>query len=124
MMAIFRTSSVGIGELRVTHPASTVSIALLENLIGLLLREVKNVVHNLGLRDLFRKSSLTVHLLPNWLDLVVSCSFVWEVKAGLTIKQLTKRNIWFRIWLILSTGPPLFFFLTISINLLHIWSPM
>jgi hypothetical protein len=123
MMAIFRTSSVGIGELRVTHPASTVSIALLENLIGLLLREVKNVVHNLGLRDLFRKSSLTVHLLPNWLDLVVSCSFVWEVKAGLTIKQLTKKYMVPDL-VDLEYRSALVLLLTISINLLHIWSPM
>ena len=64
-----------------------------------------------------RNFSVTCGLLPNALGLVVNCSLVCEVKAGLTIRQFTNRKMWFLIWAFFSFTPPLFFFMTISSSL-------
>ena len=48
---------------------------------------------------------------PKALARVVRASFVWESKAGFSIRQLTKTQMWFLIWFVL-TSVPLFFFLT------------
>ncbi|KAH3663841.1 hypothetical protein OGAPHI_005244 [Ogataea philodendri] len=46
---------------------------------------------------------------PNWDALVVSCSLVWDVKAGFSTKQFTKRNMLFLIWNGLIMAVLLFF---------------